>query len=211
MLMQGYHQALIKRSHKITPLRHNVKLIVYQGSSMSSIFHDMDVLYYIPNKKVKAGDVVVIKISESKQKVIHRIISTGKKGIRTMGDCNPYPDNWLLSPDKILGTVAYGYRGRRRFSVSSGLAGLARMYKERLKRLIIKTTYPVLSSLYHNFHIYSLVILLIRPKKVAFKKTDGTELHLLSRGRVIGRRLPGQKWQIKLPYRYLLDENSLSN
>lgn len=211
MLMQGYHQVFTEQSHEITPSRHNVKFIVYQGSSMSSIFHDMDVLYYTPNKRIRAGDVVVIKIPESKQKIIHRIISVGKKGIRTMGDCNPYPDNCLLSPGQILGTVIYGYRGRRRFSVSGGPVGLARMYKERLKRLIIKSACPVLSSLYHSFHIYRLVIFLIRPKKVAFKRPDGTELHLLSRGRVIGRQLPGQKWQIKSPFRYLLDENSLPN
>lgn len=209
--MEECHQVLTERSHNIIPPRENVKPIVYQGFSMSSIFQDMDVLYYIPSRRIKAGNVVVIKIPGNECKVIHRVISVGEKGIRTMGDCNPYPDNWLLSPDQILGTVAYGYRGRLQFPVSGGPAGLAKMYQYRFKRLIIKTAYPVLSSLYHNFHIYSLVILLIRPKKVAFKRPDGTELHLLSRGRVIGRQLPGQKWQIKSPFRYLLDENSLPN
>lgn len=207
--MQECHHVLTERSHKIIPSRENVKLIVYQGSSMSSIFQDMDVLYYILNKKIRAGNVVVIKIPESERKVIHRVISVGKKGIRTMGDCNPYPDNWLLSPDHILGSVAYGYRGRRRFLVPGGPAGLAKMYQVRLKRLIIKTAYPVLSSLYHSFHMSSLVILLLRPRRVAFKRPDGTELHLLARGRVIGRKLPGQKWQIKSPFRFFLDESNL--
>ena len=72
-----------------------------------------------------------------------------------MGDNNPHPDGWLLSPNQILGSVAYGYRGKQRFRVLGGLAGLAQMYQVRLKRLIIKTAYPVLSSLYHSFHISS--------------------------------------------------------
>jgi hypothetical protein len=169
----------------------------------------MDVLYYIPNKRIRTGDVVVIEVPENERKVIHRVISVGKKGIRTMGDNNSRPDSWLLSPDHILGYVAYGYRGRRRFPVPGGPAGLAKMYQVRFKRLIIKTVYPALSSLYHSFHISSLVILLIQPKKVAFKRPNGTELHLLARGKVIGRQLPGQKWQIKSPFRFFLDENSL--
>ena len=126
-----------------------------------------------------------------------------------MGDNNPRPDSWLLRPDQIVGSVAYGYRGRRRFRVLGGPAGLAQMFQVRLKHLTIKAAYPILSTIYHNFLISSLVILLIRPRPVAFKRPNGTELHLLARGRVIGRRLPGQKWQIKSPFRFFLDESSL--
>jgi hypothetical protein len=95
--------------------------------------------------------------------------------------------------------------------VPGGPAGLAQMYQVRLKRLIIKTVYPVLSLLYHSFHISSLVILLLRPRRVAFKRPEGTELHLLAWGRIIGRQLPGQKWKIKSPFGFFLDESSLLN
>jgi hypothetical protein len=171
----------------------------------------MDVLYYTSNKGIRPGDVVVIKIPEHAHKIIHRVISVGEEGIRTMGDNNPHPDDCLLSPNQILGSVAYGYRGKQRFRVPGGPAGLAQMYQVRLKRLIIKTVYPVLSLLYHSFHISSLVILLLRPRKVAFKRPDGTELHLLARGRIIGRQLPGQKWKIKSPFGFFLAESSLLN
>jgi hypothetical protein len=171
----------------------------------------MDVLYYTSNKGIRPGDVVVIKVPEHTPKIIHRVISVGEEGIRTMGDNNPHPDCWLLSPNQILGSVAYGYRGKQRFRVPGGPAGLAQMYQVRLKRLIIKTVYPVLSLLYHSFHISSLVILLLRPRKVAFKRPEGTELHLLARGRIIGRQLPGQKWKIKSPFGFFLAESSLLN
>lgn len=207
--MQQYHQVFTEQQHNALPSQENVKPIVYQGSSMSSIFQDLDVLYYTPGGRIRPGNVVVIRIPDTERKVIHRVISTGKRGIRTMGDCNPGPDNWLLSQDQILGSVVYGYRGKQRFRVSGGSAGFIKMHLFRLNRLIIKTAYPVLSSLYRSFHISGLVILLIRPRKIAFKRPEGIELHLLARGRVIGRQLPGQKWQIKSPFKYFLDENSL--
>jgi signal peptidase I len=105
---------------------------------MSSIFQDMDVLYYIYNKRIRPGDVIVFKIPEYEYKITHRVISVGKKGIRTMGDCNPHPDSWLLRPDQVLGYVAYGYRGKRRFSVLNGPAGLVNIFRFRFKLLIIK-------------------------------------------------------------------------
>lgn len=209
MLMRGCHQILTERSYSIISSRENVKFILYTGSSMSSTLQDLDVLYYISNKRIRPGDVVVIKIFGYEHKIIHRVISVGEKGIRTMGDNNPRPDSWLLKPDQIIGSVAYGYRGRRRFRVPGGPAGLAQMFLVRLKHLTIKAVYPILSTIHHNFHISSLMIFLIRPRPVAFKRPDGTELHLLVRGRVIGRRLPGQKWQIKSPFRFFLDESNL--
>ncbi len=207
--MRESHQILTKRSYNNIFSRENIKFIVYKGSSMSYTFQDMDVLYYIPNKRIKPGDVVVFKISEYDQKIIHRVISTGKEGIKTMGDYNPCPDSWLLRPDQIMGSIAYGYRGRRRLRVLGGLAGLAQMFQVRLKRLTIRAMYPILNLIFYNFPISDLTILLIRPISVAFKRPNGTELHLLARGRVIGRRPPGQEWQIKLPFRFFLDEDKL--
>ncbi len=205
--MREYHQVLTEQSYKTS--QNNVKFIVYQGSSMSSTFQDMDVLYYTPNKKIRPGDVVVIKIPEYEPKIIHRVISIGEKGTRTMGDNNPHPDRWLLSPDQIIGSVTYGYRGRRRFRVLGGPAGLAQMFQVKLKHFTIKAVYPVLSTIYHKFPISSLMVILIRPKLIAFKRPNGIEMHLLARGRVIGRRLPGEKWQIKSPFRFFLDESNL--
>lgn len=202
-------QILTESRCNIVPSKENVKLIVYKGPSMNSTFQDMDVLYYVPNKNVRFGDVVVIKIPEYEHKIIHRVISVGKKGISTMGDGNLHPDSWLLSPDQIIGSVIYGYRGKRRFKVLGGLAGLAQMIQVRFKHLTMKTVRPIFSIIYHNLPISNVVILLIQPKPVAFKRSTGIELQLLVRGRVIGRRLPGQKWQIKVPFRFFLDESSL--
>lgn len=185
------------------------KLSVYYGSSMSSIFQDMDVLYYVPNKRIMPGDVVVFKAPGHEHKVIHRVISAGEKGIRTIGDCNPHPDNWLLAPDQILGYVPYGYRGKRRFSVLNGPAGLLNMFIFRFKRNIIKATYPILSPIYNSLPISDLVMRIIQPKAVAFKRPNGIELHLLWRGRIIGMRLPGKKWNIKSPFRFFIDEKNL--
>jgi len=205
--MQKHRHVLNKHHCGTIYSQDNVKFILYKGSSMNSTLHDMDVLYYTPNKKIRLGDVVVIKTSESKDKVIHRVISVSEKGIRTMGDFNPLPDNWLLKTEHIAGRVVFGYRGRKRFLVRGGLVGLVQMYHVRFKHRSVRVAYPVLSRiLYPVFH---LKIPLLRPQPVAFKRPEGTELQLIALGKIIGRRLPGQKWQIKFPFRFFVDDNSL--
>lgn len=206
--MREHHLSLDERNSNI-PSQEDEKFIVYQGPSMNPTLQDMDVLYYVPDKRIRSGDVIVFNVPGVKYKIIHRVIYVGKKGIRTMGDGNPRPDNWLLNTDLVLGSVTYGYRGRRRFCVSGGLAGLIQIFQVRLKYSLLKTAYPVLNILYHKLHISNLVIFLIQPRSVAFKRPNGTEMHLISRGMVIGRRMPGQKWQIKSPFKFFLDESIL--
>ncbi len=207
--MKECHRILTERDFNTVFSQEKAKLILFKGSSMNSTLQDMDVLFYVPDKRIRPGDVVVINIPELEHRIIHRVISIGEKGIRTMGDSNPYPDGWFLSPDQIIGSVAYGYRGGQRFRVPGGSAGLVQMLKVQIKHLTIRAAYPILSIIYRNFPISSLMMLLIRPRSVAFKRPGGIELHLLARGKVIGRRLPGQRWQIKSPYRFFLDESSL--
>lgn len=208
--MRELNQVFVNRINNNNSSEESAKLSVYYGSSMSSIFQDMDVLYYMHNERIRPGDVIVFKIPGHEHKITHRVISAGKKGIRTMGDCNLLSDDWLLRPDQVLGYVAYGYRGKRRFSVLNGPAGLINMFCFRFKSLIIKTAYPIFSEIYNSLPVSNLIIHIIQPKTIAFKRSNGTELHLLARGRIIGRRPPGQKWQIKSPFRFFLDENSLS-
>lgn len=209
--MQEPRPIITESKYNSVPPRKNAIFIQYKGSSMNPILQDMDVLYYIPNKRIRPGDVVVTKTLESELKIIHRVISVSVEGIRTMGDFNPYPDNWILKPDQIFGSVAYGYRGKKQFKVHGGLTGLIQMFMFRFKYSAFKATYPILSTIYRNFpiSISNLIVCLIRPKLITFKRPNGTELHLLVRGRVIGRRLPGEKWQIKSPFKFLLDESNL--
>ena len=178
---------------------------------MSSTFQDFDVLCYVPKKRIQPGDVVVINLPEYKHKIIHRVISIGEQGIRTAGDCNPYPDKWILNPDQIMGSIAYGYRGRKRFRVLGGSAGLIHMFRVTLKNRVIKLIYPILSLVYYNLPLSRLVKYLIRSKLIAFKRPDGTELHILFFGKVMGRRFPGQEWQIKSPFRFFIHKDSLSD
>jgi hypothetical protein len=210
MLIQKYNQMPTERNCSAIYSRED-KFIVYNGFSMSSTFQDLDVLCYIPKKKIRPGDVVVINMPENKRKIIHRVISVGEQGIRTAGDCNTYPDKWLLSPDQVVGSISYGYRGKKRFRVRGGSVGLAHRFKARLKSRIIKFVYPVLSIICYNPSLSRLMKYLIRPRLIAFKRPDGTELQLIFFRKVIGRRFPGQEWQIKSPFRFFLHEASISD
>ncbi len=207
--MREPHQILTERSYNRISSREKVKFILYKGSSMSSTLQDMDVLFYMSNKRIRTGDIVVIKVSEYERKVIHRVISVDEKGIRTMGDCNPRPDSWLLRPEQILGVVVYGYRGRRQFCILGGPAGLIQMFRVRIKHRIIKAAYPILRTIFYYFPLSRLVTCLIQPQTIKFKRPEGNETHLLVHGRVIGRRLPGQSWVIKPPFNFFIDEASI--
>lgn len=168
---------------------------------MRYTFQELDVLCYKSNKEIKPGDVVIINIPGYKHKIIHRVISAGEQGFRTMGDFNPRPDSWLLKPSQIIGYVVYGYRGSKRFKVHGGLRGLIQMFNVRLKYLIIKTIYPFFNMIFCNF-MFHLKLHFIQPQFIAFKRPNGTELQLIILGKVIGRQLPGQKWQIIVPFKF---------
>lgn len=209
--MGKHHQGFSKLRCSTISSRENVKFILYKGSSMSSTLQDMDVLYYMPNKRIRTGDVVVIKKSEYKNKIIHRVISVNKQGIRTMGDCNPCPDSWLLKQNEIIGSVVYGYRGEKRFRVFGGLVGIALMLQVRLRHRILKVIYPILSMIVYYFPVNRVIIHFIQLKVIIFKRPNGTETHILFWGKVIGRKSPGQKWKIKSPFRFFLEESSLKD
>jgi hypothetical protein len=209
MLIRDCHKKSVERSCSVISSREEEKFIVYYGFSMSSTFQDLDVLCYIPKKKIRPGDVVVINMPKNGHKIIHRVISVREQGIRTAGDCNPYPDRWFLSPDQIMGSISYGYRGRKRFRVLGGLAGLVHMFQIRFKNRTIKLVNPVLKIIYYNFPLSRLMKYLIRPRLIAFKRPEGTELQLLVLGKVIGRRFQGQEWQIQPPFGLFLHESIL--
>lgn len=211
MLTQEYHQTSNEQSCSAISPREDEKFIVYNGFSMSFIFQDFDVLCYVPKKRIRPGDIVVINFPEKNYKIIHRVISVGKQGIRTAGDCNPYPDKWILTPDQIMGYISHGYRGRKQFKVHGGLLGLFHRFQARLKNRAIKLVHPVLNIIYYNIPLSCLMKYLVQPRLITFKRHNGTELQLLFLGKVIGRRFPGEEWKIKFPFKFFLHEASLSD
>jgi hypothetical protein len=165
-------------------------------------------------QRIRRGDVVVFIPPGGTAKIIHRVVSTGSRGIKTQGDnCNQV-DQWVLSPDRILGRVVYARKENRRRRVFGGSLG-------HLLGVTIRTINGIdqrVSGLLHPAYEWSarrgmfrrLLPAQMTPRVISFARPEGTELQLLMGRWLIGRRLPGRsRWHIRRPFRLFVDENSL--
>lgn len=192
------------------------KWIIYTGSSMNPAFKSGDLLYVTPyeSRKIRRGDVVVFLSPKDGRQVVHRVFSVDSHRIKTRGDKADRIDPWILGPDKILGYVSYSRRGKKQKKVYGGLRGqlFAMVVKEinKIKAKMTPPLKPVYGWLCRNGIIRRLLPRILKIKVLSFDRPDGTELQLLLGSHVIGRRFPGySRWQIKPPFRLLLDEKAL--
>lgn len=192
------------------------KLISYNGTSMNPVLKAGDGIWIMPynGKKIRRGDVIVFTPPGEDSKVVHRIAAFDKQGIRTKGDNNSGVDEYLLSPDHILGQVVYARRGR----------GLRKIYGGTTGRIIagaIQTIHTIKHSLFLLLRpAYRRIIRAgvfkgwmsgwMKTRIVSFRRLEGTELHLMKGRFLIGRLLPGRmRWHIRRPFRMFFDEKIL--
>ena len=102
-----------------------LKTMTYIGPSMRPLLKPGDRLQVISyhRQRIRRGDVVVFLPPGGPAKIIHRVVSAGSHGIKTRGDNCSRVDQWVLSPDRILGRVVYKLKGRRRRRVFGGSLG----------------------------------------------------------------------------------------
>jgi hypothetical protein len=187
------------------------KTISYAGASMNPTLWNLDKLFYVSYEGdlVKEGDVVVIN-SPSGRKIIHRVQSIDSVGIKTMGDNNPAADPWLLRPDQIKGKVVYALRGKKMICIHGGFRGKIYALSFRSIRNLLVMSFHALKVPCDYLERSRLRgFMVVQTRIFAFKHPDGVELQLHAAGHVIGRRRPGGKWQISLPFRLLLKEETL--
>jgi hypothetical protein len=196
--------------------RDSVPSITYTGGSMKPILWDGDGLTVEPygGKKRRVGDIVVFKDPENNQKIIHRIASIRKEGIRTRGDHNAGVDPWILEPGEIIGKVVFAWRGNRKVRVINGLAGhihaLAFRTCVKMDDLVSCLLHPSYRWLSRKGLIRKLLGKNFKPHILPLQRPEGIEYQLLFKNRPIGRRRPGAaSWEIKRPYRLLIDESTL--
>lgn len=196
--------------------RDPIQSITYTGGSMKPILRDGDGLTVEPYGcgKRRVGDIVVFYDPEDDQKIIHRIVSIRKEGIRTRGDHNARMDPWILEPGEIIGKVGFAWRGNRRIRVWNGLAGqihaLAFRAGREMDRLVSSLLHPSYQWLSRKGVIRRLMGGNSRIRILSLQRPDGIEFQLFCRNRPIGRRRPGApNWEIKRPYRLLIDESTL--
>jgi len=191
--------------------------IIYTGPSMRPTLRGGDALIVRPYKgqRIRRGDVIVFHPDGDPDRMVtHRVVSITPSGVMTKGDNNGEADPWLLKPDDIIGKVVYARRGDRLVCIHGGLWGRLVLAIQRLLLRLDMSVSPVLRPLYHGLArsgiLNKLVPQSIRPKVVAFRRSNGLEMQLMIGGYVIGRLRPGSKeWYIKRPFRLFIDEPSL--
>ena len=216
-LKRSYERRLIESMQLAkTTEKANPNSMNYLGSSMNPALKPGDWLQVAPynGQELRAGDVIVFIPSGSESRIVHRVVSIGSQGIKTRGDNNYDVDKWVLRPDQILGRVVTAQRGKRRWRVFGGAMGRSFAATIRLINAIdsgfSSHLHPVYERLSRSDIFRRLLPAQMTPRVISFSRPEGTELQLLIGQWVIGRRLPlRSRWDIRRPFRLLVDEDSL--
>jgi len=187
----------------------------YTGPSMNPTLRVGDGMTVVSygDSKIRVGDVVVFRLPEHDHYVVHRIISVDSQGIRTVGDNNNRVDPWILCPDDIIGRVVSVRRKNKKVIIRGGTRGKLRLLvlqgMKQVKLIVARIFRPTYHWLART-GISKYLSPLIRTRLLYFERPNGVEIQVLTGRRIIARRLSGKpQWQIRRPFRLLIDEASL--
>jgi signal peptidase I len=187
----------------------DVNVIIYTGPSMNPTLQNLDKLFYAPyeGKSIKRGDIVVFFDPKRSRKVIHRVKRSDRQGILTKGDNNSQADASILHSDQIMGRIIYGERGNKKIRIYSGCLGVVQAAKVGWIREAKKNLYIILKLPY--YFISEKLKLPAKKKVLIFQRPEGKEIQIMIGSMVVARKLAGEGWQIRPPFRLFLDESSL--
>jgi len=183
---------------------------------MNPILWPGDFLQVIPygDRPIRVGDVVVYRPSDRDYNVVHRVVSVEPEGSRTRGYNNSGIEPWLLRAEDIIGRVVSTQRRERELPIIDGTRGLLigpayRLFK-RFYGTFCRLFHPFYRSLARSGIPRRCLAPHFQTQVLKFHRPHGVEWQLYRNGQIIGRRLPGQdEWQIRPPYRLLVDEAAL--
>lgn len=197
----------------------STKPIIYKGPSMNPTLKNLDLLVVVPygDKKARRGDVITYKAPGREISVTHRIISVDDEGIRTLGDNNDLPDDYILQYEDIIGRVEYAERKNRKIKIYGGTAGHIYAKIIRTIRWFKKTVIRILRlfrPIYRFFHRSGLLAKFVPQKAklrtIYYKRENSIEIHLFMGNWYIGRfNDKYADWDIKLPFRLFISEKDL--
>jgi len=194
----------------------NKNAVFCRGESMRPLFRPGDRILFDPCRieELRPGDVILFTPPGEKERVVHRVVSTGPAGIRTKGDANPYLDAWVLRQEDIIGRAECLERDGKFTPVAGGLTGRVLSTFIRALRKSDHLASHVLNPCYRGLARSGLFRALLpsalQPRVVAFEREGAREMQLVLGRRVIGRR-PADTgaWIIRRPFRVFVDEQAL--
>jgi hypothetical protein len=183
---------------------------------MNPTLREGDLMELLPyaGQQPQVGDVIVFAPPTGGPNIVHRVVRSTVQGVHTRGDNNAFEDSYLLQPPDIQGQVVAAWRGQKRRQMASGrlgtLFGRWVRWRYRLDRRLADLLRPLYYVLAHRGWLGRLLPRGWRPRVVWFQRPEGVVPRVLLGQRQIGHwdvRLG--RWNIRRPYRFLVDEASL--
>jgi signal peptidase I len=106
---------------------------VYRGSSMMPTFREGQLLYVRPVRHWNVGDVVVFKMSDDIEAIVHRVVAITPDGLVTRGDHNKAFDPFFVLDVHVVGKVEMVEDGSALHTVAGGWRGL---WEARIRQYI---------------------------------------------------------------------------
>ncbi len=191
-------------------------LAAYVGTSMNPTLREPVMLEIEPygNRPLQVGDVVAFRSPGNYQIVVHRIVLLTLKGIVTRGDNNRRDDPFVLLPADITGRVVAARQGRKNRAVAGGrrgrLIGRLNPWRGNLDKNISYLLHSFYHALTHWRFLATLLPAGLRPKIVVFQDRGIGRPCILLGQRIIGRYdHHRQQWEIRRPFRLMVDGNKL--
>ncbi len=190
--------------------------VVYTGRSMYPTLRDCDIVVCSAPRRgrLRRGDVVLFRSPDDGRWIVHRICGISGAAVATRGDANPSADDRPLPIDAVEGRVIAVERGGRRVRVPGGRIGrfsvvLLRAYHRRRSMLRYLLGRGCRDTVLPK-SVRRLLAPFVRVRVVAFKRADGTELHLFFGRRRIGLLRPADReWRLSPPFGLILDPGAL--
>jgi hypothetical protein len=186
------------------------------GLSMNPTLNAHDLLEIQPyhQKAPRVGDVILFHPPAHDYYVVHRIFKLKGNDIITRGDNNGEIDSCFLKKVDICGRIIAAHRGDRRRKIANGFLGAIKGRFCHLRRIIlylcIMLLRPVFRSFCTNGILHWLIPVRLSPQVATFLSGTKASHKLLLGKQVIGFFDDNLlQWQIKSPYRILVDESSL--
>lgn len=187
----------------------------YSGPSMRPTLQPGDLLHVEREcLDLHVGDIVVFASDEG-QNIVHRIVAMDHSGLTTRGDNNSAPDAAPIKRERLLGRVATIRRGKRTIPVkgafvSGKIYAVTLLSLKNCERFVLRRLHPLYHGLAQLSWPKRVFGTLLKPKFLLFSRPEGAEIVMLIGPRIIGNyRQIDPGWQIRRPFRLLIDETTL--
>jgi signal peptidase I len=187
--------------------------LAFTGTSMAPVLEQDDLLEVLPygRRPIRPGDVIFFVSEAEGGAVVHRVRSVSAAGIRTGGDNCTDDDQTRVENENVVGRVVAALRGKQRRRIAGGSVGLVVASLCRVRRLLLRTVRP-LARLPGRWLASAGTGLpaSLQPRLIRFASPSGEHWRLLVGRHVVATYRPHAcAWQVRLPYRLLLDPATL--